>query len=372
MRWRAILAIAIVAALLWAPSAVSAAPPNQLTGASVTPHSGTTATTFVFSTRYVSSGDNPATGVVASVAGRTVKLSLASGSKTDGTWTGSAKLPSGTWSVAFAAQADRGPRPKLDGPTLRVAAQAKPPASPKPPAPRQSPALVPAEPGPTATPAPQQPQPPTTPAPAGPAAKPTASDAPGGGSTRGGSGGSGGGAGPAGSGGGGGGGANAPAASAGTGAAKGGKGHQAPRASHAADLSDPAFLPSADGDQAMLWTVMLLGIAGVGLVALAGFAWIMLARRDEEEPSGAAAGSAAGSRGTGEDAANMAVPVLERRAMRRARLKPSNDPILAAMGLPQPDDEPAPPKRTRASQVNSGPGERVVETRRTRPSRRDT
>lgn len=115
--------------LLLGSGPVTAAAPNQLRNGSVTPGAGTTQTTFVFSVDYSSERDFAATSVVAVVAGRSIRLSLASGSATAGTYRGSAGLPAGRWPVSFEAQATQGPIATLVGPTVTVTAPA---ATPKP------------------------------------------------------------------------------------------------------------------------------------------------------------------------------------------------------------------------------------------------
>jgi hypothetical protein len=75
---------------------------NVLSGASVSPRSGTTATTFVFSVHYAG---KPATSVVAHVGTLTVALGRVSGTAANGTWRGSRRLPVGTRSVTFSATA---------------------------------------------------------------------------------------------------------------------------------------------------------------------------------------------------------------------------------------------------------------------------
>jgi hypothetical protein len=88
--------------------------------------------------------------------------------------------------------------------------------------------------------------------------------------------------------------------------------------------------------------VLLFGIAGVAAVALLGAAWIIIiSRRDRAEPSVAVAPPI--------DAAVPAMPTVEQRASRRARLRPSDDPILAALGLH--DEEPLPPDGERGGQA---------------------
>jgi hypothetical protein len=68
---------------------------------------------------------------------------------------------------------------------------------------------------------------------------------------------------------------------------------------------------------------MLLGTLSVGAVALVGSAWLLVVaqrnRRAATEP--------------GVDTA----AIVDQRARRRARLRSTDDPILAAMGLPDED-----------------------------------
>jgi hypothetical protein len=68
----------------------------------------------------------------------------------------------------------------------------------------------------------------------------------------------------------------------------------------------------------LLQTILLFGIVAVAATALVAGAWFAVSRRQEgsqEQPTEPA-------------------DTPERRAIRRARLAPSNDPILAALGLP--------------------------------------
>ena len=67
-RRRVAALLAIMAALAGAPSSVSAALPNQLSQASVTPLSGDTSTVFVVTVRYRSAAGHPATAVTSTPA----------------------------------------------------------------------------------------------------------------------------------------------------------------------------------------------------------------------------------------------------------------------------------------------------------------
>src|SRR5437016_13857517 len=69
---------------------------NVLSGASVSPRSGTTATTFVFSVHYAG---KTASSVVAHVGTLIVALSRVSATASNETWRGSRRLPVGTRSV---------------------------------------------------------------------------------------------------------------------------------------------------------------------------------------------------------------------------------------------------------------------------------
>jgi hypothetical protein len=77
-----------------------------------------------------------------------------------------------------------------------------------------------------------------------------------------------------------------------------------------------------------------------------GTAWILIAgRRDGPQPVPASSVP---------DPAISAIPPVEQRFLRRARLRPADDPILAALGLP--DDPPAAdtPRPGRSDRGRSG------------------
>jgi len=102
-----------LAVSLAAPGHVLAARP-ALSNGNVSPTSGTTATTFVFSVTYSSSPPKAARSVDALVANRTVTLSLVpgSGSAENGLFRGTALLPAGSWPVVFEATTATGPSPE--------------------------------------------------------------------------------------------------------------------------------------------------------------------------------------------------------------------------------------------------------------------
>lgn len=358
---RDFLLLAILAALLGAPSAALAAPPNAVTAPLVTPPAGTTATTFGFSVQYVSAAGNQATGVTATVAGRTLVLQLTAGTATAGTWTGSATLPAGSWPVMFRAAAAKGPEATVAGPTVSVlppptpAVTIAPHAHASTPSPAReativgeagrtaTPTAMPAD--PVATPGPVdsgQPdarpgavtvQPPAQPAPVAstaapaPEAEPAASALPG----------------PAGTG-------ASPAAGSTTATTPG-----------PASLGPVGRSPASEGplgdSTATTWALMVVGLVGVAVVALVGTAWLLIGsrRRRRNAAVGVPAGPAPSA------ARETTDQLLRRRSRQRARVRGPDDPVLASLGLHEPVDE-----RPRASQVNRGPGMRDASRRRTR------
>lgn len=168
-----------LAAALFALAALLAALPapalavGVLSNGTVTPTSGTTATSFTFTVDYASTDNRPAQDVWAQVGGTTVTLVKVSGSSHDGTWQGTSTLPAGTWTVTFNASTSGTEQPApYPGPVITVST---PPPTPTPTAtPRPTPMPTPRPtptPPPGSTPAPPPPiqttppAPPTTPAP---------------------------------------------------------------------------------------------------------------------------------------------------------------------------------------------------------------
>ncbi|MGH2455689.1 MAG: hypothetical protein ACRDHD_05470, partial [Candidatus Limnocylindria bacterium] len=129
--------VAIVAALMMAPSSASAAQPGALLDPWVAPRTGTVSTVFAFRVRYVSATGRAATAVTAAAGPASVSLVLVAGTATDGTWSGAGLLTAGTWEVQYRASVAKGPPAKLTGPTVVVA----PLPSPTPQS--SAPALVP-------------------------------------------------------------------------------------------------------------------------------------------------------------------------------------------------------------------------------------
>ena len=125
-RRRAAALLAIMAALTGAPSSVSAALPNQLSQASVTPPSGETSTVFVVTVRYQSAAGHPATTVSIDAGGQLTAMTLVSGTTTDGTWLGTTTLPPGDWDITVEASVARGSEPSLLAGTVSVAGATAP------------------------------------------------------------------------------------------------------------------------------------------------------------------------------------------------------------------------------------------------------
>jgi hypothetical protein len=162
---------------------------NQLSNATVSPHSGTISTTFSFAVSYVGSA---ATSVWADLgAGGTVALKLVTGMPLDGRWAASRTLPRGTWAVTFRATAKKGQVQPLSGGIVTVTGLPTPSPRPSPtasPTPPQTPMPTPIAPTPTvdasattiAIPLPSISAPPHTPIAIGGAVseEPTASGAP--------------------------------------------------------------------------------------------------------------------------------------------------------------------------------------------------
>lgn len=363
--------IAGLTALLGAPSAAFATRP-ALSAPSASPSTGTTQTTFVFGVRYV--GRSPASLTVR-VAGGSLPMSLVTGTPLSGTYQAASRLPAGTWSVTFEAVPSKGPLTTLNGPTVSVGpwSTATPqPTSSGPSTPTSQPPNLPPSDG-SSTPGPL-PIPVSTPVasstpPSGasessasavpwsntaPASDPTsrsgsgssAGTAPNGPTTSSGTGAtpSGSGAGSSPSGGGHGDSSGAPGQAIATGTPSG----QSPAASPMNGM-----LPSG----LSIWTVMIVGLAAVAAVAIGGVGWLLLARRSERETPLSISAEAADAAEVGET-----VDRLLERAAHRGGLQPSDDPIVAALGLPPPDGD----RQYRAGQANAGTGDRVPSPRRRR------
>src|SRR5688572_9417097 len=96
--------VAMVLVLAMVVPASAAAGPTRLSGASVSPGSGTTGTTIAFAATYRNREGSPADWVRVTVAGSTHAMSTSGSSWKAGvrfTWSG--KLPAGTHAVTFEA-----------------------------------------------------------------------------------------------------------------------------------------------------------------------------------------------------------------------------------------------------------------------------
>jgi hypothetical protein len=304
---RPICFLAILTALVMAPSSASAAAPNELVDAIVAPISGEASTPFVLAVRYHSPAGDPAQAVTASVAGVTVPLALLTGTLTDGTWQTTLLLPPGSWSVTYRAATATGSPPVAEvGPVTVVGdgpAPADVPASGPPSVSDGSTGGSTSEPAPraTATPVPSR-----RPAAQGSAARPTAKPEP----------------------------------AVTLGKTDQGK-HERPRPRRSteprtsappqsAPVAESKTNPPADEepqDPGSLWIVLLGAAVAVGAVAIFGTAWLLWGGRRERETV------VEDAEGREHDMAVQAIPTIEQRAVRRARLRQAQDPILAGMGL---------------------------------------
>jgi hypothetical protein len=298
--------VAILAALIWAPSIVLAAPPNALSSPAVTPTSATTLTPVSVSVHYTSTAGNAATGVFASIGPLEVSLTRVGGTAVNGTWSATTLAPVGTWRVTFRATASQGPQPTIDGPLLTVTATSTPTAAPGSanPAPPVESSIAPSFDG-SGSSATASPDPPAAPVAsggaAGPVASPTANAAPGA---------------PASSGGG----ARAAPAATRPPAADGSQhpGRAQRPSGAAAATAAPAGLPEGiDGAVAGTDLVVLLSvILGATAMALLGTGWLVVGRDRASEDELAAVRSEGAARRAGR-------PVTSREL--------GEDPVIAAM-----------------------------------------
>lgn len=330
MRMRGLITLATIAALLGAPSIASAAA-NSLASPSSSPRSGTVETIFTFRVDY--DGQFSATAVTVSVAGLQLPLARVSGTPLQGTWSVSTDLPPGTWTPTFTATALRGNTASIGGTPVSVAGLAGPPPTPTATVSTSSPPgsggevdsgqpYDPGDPAPDPAPAddvdasasPPGEGAPTSPDPGSPA-------------------------GPGSSGGG----TDGPSTTTSSPASDGaGNGGEAPAAPAAPDPeSDPSaaprIVPAADrtgqGEEThagsrdgLLGLVLIVGLSGVAAVAIIGTSLLVVGRRRSEEPEPAGAVD-----GTPE--ADDPEALLQRRIVRRAKVRLADDPIVAAMGV---------------------------------------
>lgn len=341
MRMRGLIVLAIIAALLGAPSIASGAG-NSLASPTASPRSGNTATVFTFGVDY--DGQFAATTVTVSVADLELPLTLVGGTPLVGTWSVSTLLAPGTWTPTFTAIALRGNTASITGATVTVAGLATPAPTP---AATVSTSTSPSSndvdgdqpflPGGTAPPEDHAPASAedATPADTGGGPGPgtdglsSATGSPA--------------SGDAGDGG--------DAAAGPTAPGPVGDPHAAPRMVPAADDPDQAGDPRAGTSDGLLALVLIVGLSGVAAVAIVGTALLAFGRRRRGEPEPANASK----QPTGADTESL----LERRIVRRSKIRLADDPIVAAMGV---DDH------VDARRRRSGPRSPIGDARE-RPSR---
>ena len=160
-RIRPVIGAPVVAAVLTLiATLVPIVPPTvvmatgSLANGSVSPGSGTTSTTFVFSVEYSSSPNHEPDEIWVDVGGTLVPLVFSGvGTPEDGTYQASSQLPPGTHPVTFQATGP-GQDPTLDAGTVSVMAGPTPPPTP---VPTPGPTPPPTAPPPTPTPTPLSP-----------------------------------------------------------------------------------------------------------------------------------------------------------------------------------------------------------------------
>jgi len=103
-------------------------------------------------------------------------------------------------------------------------------------------------------------------------------------------------------------------------------------------LATPAATASADpaaeaaSEAQMMWTVWSSAVLAAAVLAALVVAWLIVSRRRVNRPQTSATRDAPARR-----AAQSADELMQQRTLRRARLRTGNDPIIAALGLDDPD-----------------------------------
>lgn len=340
---RRVHVLALVAALLWAPSTTFAAS-NGLSDATASPLSGPVGTSVRLTVHY--EGKFAAVGIIAQVAGLSVPMVRASGTATSGTWAVVVVPPAGRWPVSFTATVTKGAPATLTGPTVTIGAAPLPSTGTSAPSAGDgSPIRLP--PGPVATAPPAAPAPAASSAPAGSAAPAPApatgpetvspSTAPGGGTS------------PVAPG-------DAPSAPVDGGPAANGESrpsadpapHGAAGPSRApeggaptpqASIAEPSGPAGESTDDAIARAFVLLGLLGLTTIGLLGSTLLTTARRRRERPSE-------------EIADEQAAVILDQRSRRRGRVRLPDDPIIAALGV----GDAQRPRRPRRRPTSPGPG----------------
>jgi hypothetical protein len=325
---RGLLVLAMIAALMGAPSVAFGAA-NVLVNAQASPSTGTADTQFTLAVTY--DGRSDARAVQVSVAGRVLDMGLVSGTPAAGTWRVRTTLPAGTWPVVFSAIVEHGNPPMLAGLTLTVTLLDTPLPTIE--------STVPADEQPTDMPAtPDQPDggadaPATPDEPATPVEDGTTSDSP-----------------------------DAlpavtppPAAPAGTAAVdtpttgtneEDEQGTPAEQEAPAATAPSSRPAPAADDETAgepdpgaaveevdIVAMMVLIGLAGVAAVAIGGTALLLAMRRRERRADGPPTPMADTQAGDHAADGHGVSGMADRQALRRARLRMTDDPIMTALGI---------------------------------------
>ncbi|HJP71845.1 MAG TPA: hypothetical protein VJ975_09015 [Candidatus Limnocylindria bacterium] len=106
----------------------------------------------------------------------------------------------------------------------------------------------------------------------------------------------------------------------------------APSRASAAGTAVAAHAEVASSADDFLVTLLLVGLAGVAAIALIGTGFLLARRERVKEPPPSAMAQAAAA--------------LERRSVRRSKVRLSDDPIVAALGIDE-DDRRHPRRRAR-------------------------
>jgi hypothetical protein len=129
MRLRGLLVLAILAALLGAPSIASGAG-NTLSSPQVSPGTGTIDTVFTMTVSY--DARLPATAVTAAVGGKLLTMRRVAGTPESGTWSARGTLPAGRWAPQFTATDYRGHLATVIGSLVSVIGPALSASAPQP------------------------------------------------------------------------------------------------------------------------------------------------------------------------------------------------------------------------------------------------
>ncbi|MDQ3149590.1 MAG: hypothetical protein M3Q38_06665, partial [Chloroflexota bacterium] len=309
MRVHAFIILAIAAVLCGAPSPASATGPNSLSAPQASPTSATTETPVSFSVTYA--GGFAARTVTVNVAGRTLPMGLVGGTEMQGTWSAAALVPQGTWEATFLAVASPGKDPSTTGPAAPAA-----PAAPATIAPAATPAATsnPAAPAGSSGEASTAPEPavpvssanaPATGTGEGPAPEPSADTA-----------------------------SQSPGSGEASGAAA--SGAAAPRSPERTSAAEKTSIPA---EPALGPIDLIVGAGGVAALTLLTWFVLLATRRRRAAPAdGPLDDERPRRRGTAEEEVTA---TLHRRTLRRSKMRPDEDVIVASMGSGMPSAESA-------------------------------